>query len=367
MKDYLFLTLSIFLILSLHGQRQLDIQGDPGSTDTVVTIKVIYSGEEDVIGLAVISEPTSDYGIGGYFFGGYRGVFGLSTLGRGVYGQSTSSTGVYGRSTSGIGVHGLSTSGRAVSGSSSSGYGVYGQSTSSTGVYGHSFTSYGVYGHSSDSTGGYFYGGDGIAIELGGSNSSYGGGNDDAVIRTQANQTDGDLIMVSNDIIDFHLDDDDNNSSSLMRVKDGDDAVIFSLDEHGNLILSGACSCSSDRNRKENIRPVDPAGILSKLVALPITEWQFRGEDIRHVGPMAQDFFAAFGLGQGETTIATVDADGVVLAGIQALYREDQKNKKKINEHQNEIDSQQSEINHLKKEITELKSLLIAQLEQSSK
>ena len=428
MKVFLFLTLSIFLVLSLHGQRQLDIQGDPGSTDTVVTIKVNYSGEENVIGLSVISVsgPDSDYGIGGYFYGGDTGVNGRSTDGRGVDGQSITATGVYGLSTSGTGVYGRSTSGGwGVYGVSNSGRGVYGRSLSDIGVYGLSNTSYGVYAESNssdgvygqstsgigvrgqstsgrgiygfsssfdgvygvstsgrgvhgrsisdiavvgisiDSTGGYFYGGGGIAIELGGSNSSYGGGDDDAVIRTQANQTGGDLMLVSNDYIDFHLDDDDN-SSSEMRVKNGDDLEIFTLDESGNLTLTGACACASDRNRKEKIIPVDPDGILSKIAALPITEWQFKGEDLRHLGPMAQDFYAAFGLGQGETTIATVDADGVALAAIQALYREDQKNKKKINEHKIEINSQQSEINHLKKEIAELKSLFIAKSEESS-
>ena len=40
---------------------------------------------------------------------------------------------------------------------------------------------------------------------------------------------------------------------------------------------------------------------------------------------MAQDFYAAFGLGLGETTIATVDADGVALAAIKALALENEK------------------------------------------
>jgi cobalamin biosynthesis Mg chelatase CobN len=54
---------------------------------------------------------------------------------------------------------------------------------------------------------------------------------------------------------------------------------------------------------------------------MPLTTWRFRdgAEDTRHMGPMAQDFYAAFGLGTGETTISTVDADGVALAAIQGL------------------------------------------------
>ena len=190
MKIFLFLTLSIFLMLSLHGQPQLDIQGDTSSTDAVVSINVNYAGEEDIVGLRVTSKPANEYGTGGSFKGGFRGVVGESTSGYGIHGESSS----------GIGVRGIS----------SSSYGVYGISTSSYGVYG-----------LSNATGAYFDGGGGIAIELGGSNSPYGGGDDDAVIRTQANQTGGDMILVSNHVIHLHLDDDDNSSGETMKVFNG--------------------------------------------------------------------------------------------------------------------------------------------------
>ncbi|MFO1515001.1 MAG: tail fiber domain-containing protein [Verrucomicrobiota bacterium] len=77
---------------------------------------------------------------------------------------------------------------------------------------------------------------------------------------------------------------------------------------------------TSDRNAKEDFAAVSAADILSKVVALPITSWTFKelpGQ--RHLGPMAQDFHAAFGLGNTATGIATVDADGVALAAIQGL------------------------------------------------
>lgn len=80
---------------------------------------------------------------------------------------------------------------------------------------------------------------------------------------------------------------------------------------------------SSDINKRYNIVEIDHKDILQNLLQLPISQWQFIGEDIRHVGPMAQDFYKAFGgLGQGETTIATVDADGIALAAIKALATE---------------------------------------------
>jgi hypothetical protein len=77
---------------------------------------------------------------------------------------------------------------------------------------------------------------------------------------------------------------------------------------------------TSDRHAKENFRPVDARSVLDKVVSLPITEWNFKtapGE--AHLGPVAQDFKAAFGLGADDKSIATVDADGVALAAIQGL------------------------------------------------
>lgn len=80
----------------------------------------------------------------------------------------------------------------------------------------------------------------------------------------------------------------------------------------------------SDRNVKFNRRSVDARSVLKRLAQLPISEWTYANEtsDVRHYGPMAQDFRAAFGLGADERFIATVDADGVALLAIQALSKE---------------------------------------------
>ncbi len=85
---------------------------------------------------------------------------------------------------------------------------------------------------------------------------------------------------------------------------------------------SGTWDSFSDRNAKANFAPVDGRHILDLVMGLPIETWNYNTQDasIRHMGPMAQDFYAAFGLGVGETTIGVVDADGVALAAIQGLY-----------------------------------------------
>lgn len=85
----------------------------------------------------------------------------------------------------------------------------------------------------------------------------------------------------------------------------------------------GIWSNASDKNRKTDFREVDGQTVLEKLAALPIRQWRYTNETpgVKHLGPTAQDFHAAFGLGTDDTSIGTVDADGVALAAIQALNR----------------------------------------------
>jgi hypothetical protein len=82
----------------------------------------------------------------------------------------------------------------------------------------------------------------------------------------------------------------------------------------------------SDRNVKENFAPVDGQDVLNRLAGLPITIWNYRAEDpsIRHMGPVAQDFYATFGLGADDTHLAALDTSGVALAAAQELHRRNQ-------------------------------------------
>ena len=77
----------------------------------------------------------------------------------------------------------------------------------------------------------------------------------------------------------------------------------------------------SDRNLKTDIAAIDVDDVLRRVVALPISSWRYRkdGADVRHLGPMAQDFRAAFGLWDTDRMIFPLDASGVSLAAIQAL------------------------------------------------
>lgn len=84
---------------------------------------------------------------------------------------------------------------------------------------------------------------------------------------------------------------------------------------------ASAWSTVSDRNRKRDFWDEDGEEVLAKIAEMPIQSWSYKAEDpsIRHLGPVAQDFYAAFGLGYDDLTITTQDIDGVNLLAVQAL------------------------------------------------
>jgi len=95
----------------------------------------------------------------------------------------------------------------------------------------------------------------------------------------------------------------------------------LALDANGNLTLSGVLTEASSLHRKTDRRPVDGEAVLAKVATLPVETWRYRTDDasVRHMGPMAQHFYAAFGLGVDEEHLAPLDANGVALASVKAL------------------------------------------------
>jgi len=117
---------------------------------------------------------------------------------------------------------------------------------------------------------------------------------------------------------------DANNDEWVEIYDDGTNLIDTSTGAY--LTLGGVWTDSSDRDLKENFAPVDGQEVLARLTDLPITTWNYKAEgpSIRHMGPVAQDFFATFGLGQDERHLAPLDTGGVALAAIQALYEHSQ-------------------------------------------
>jgi hypothetical protein len=111
--------------------------------------------------------------------------------------------------------------------------------------------------------------------------------------------------------------------SSLVTDNQASAGIEYTFGPTGNLTIAGTLTQGSDRDTKRDIVPVQPEEILAKVANLPIATWNRKTDDpsVRHMGPMAQDFAAAFRLGDDDRHIATLDVDGVSLASIQALHR----------------------------------------------
>lgn len=121
---------------------------------------------------------------------------------------------------------------------------------------------------------------------------------------------------------------------------------VTALDSRGNPVAgvelapgSGSWASLSDREAKSDVSAADGLQLLMLLTELPISTWRYTSQDpsIRHVGPMAQDFRAVFGLGESDRHISTVDADGVALAAIQGLYQLVQKKDAQLTAQQRQI------------------------------
>jgi hypothetical protein len=108
---------------------------------------------------------------------------------------------------------------------------------------------------------------------------------------------------------------------------------------------SGAWASLSDRNMKTAIAPLDDAVVLAKVAALPISTWSYTSErGVRHVGPMAQDFYAAFGVGEDDRHITSIDEDGVALAAIKGLNKRSGRDNASTRREHDELSAQQASI-----------------------
>ncbi len=255
-----------------------------------------------------------------------------------VYGQSLASTG-HGVGVEGdgstTGVYGYvpanttsTTQTAAISGfNGSNGWGVYGKSSSNgSGVGGYADAGYGVFASSNSNYGVY-------AVSGTGTSAIYAEGNahNEAAIEAKsphyairaAATTDGGIGVYGIST----------NGAGISGYDSGNGIGVYGLSESGlagqfsgNVVVTGQLTVgtivyASDRNLKSDIQPIDGKDVLARLGQLPISSWHYtNAPEKRHVGPMAQDFHAAFGLnGTDDTHISEVDIAGVSLAAIQAL------------------------------------------------
>jgi hypothetical protein len=112
---------------------------------------------------------------------------------------------------------------------------------------------------------------------------------------------------------------------------------------------SGAWNNLSDRDAKANFQKVSATDVLAKVAAMPVMTWNYKTQDksIRHIGPTAQDFRSAFGLGENDKTISTIDPSGVALAAIQGLVEELKERDKAIKELKAKLQAVEQRLNML--------------------
>ena len=127
----------------------------------------------------------------------------------------------------------------------------------------------------------------------------------------------------------------DTGSSAMLISKSGSGGEELRINERNDsgglatFVVSGSVQATnvvfaSSRDKKADFESVDPQDVLTRLSGLDIQTWRYKTEDesIRHMGPIAEDFAAAFGLGNSDTNLTVTDVNGVALAAIQALQQE---------------------------------------------
>jgi hypothetical protein len=115
---------------------------------------------------------------------------------------------------------------------------------------------------------------------------------------------------------------------------------------------SGSWTSLSDRNAKQDFVRVDSGAVLTQVASLPMTTWSYKTEQgVRHLGPMAQDFYSAFRVGEDDRHIAEVDEGGVALAAIQGLNQ-------KLNEKDAEIQGLKQQNESLEKRLDNLEHMV---------
>src|SRR6185295_14861152 len=110
-------------------------------------------------------------------------------------------------------------------------------------------------------------------------------------------------------------------SSFILNEQANTAGIELTLTNTGNLTVLGTITSGSSREIKQGFAAVDQRALLDRVLALPITTWAYKSDqNVRHVGPMAEDFYSAFQVGADDKGISVTDSAGVALAAIQGLY-----------------------------------------------
>ena len=168
-----------------------------------------------------------------------------------------------------------------------------------------------------------------------------------------------------------------NSNSFNSRFRNGYNLYTSASLNSGVILYGNSNSWSSisDSTKKENFLPIDGENVLKKIAKMKTVTWNYKGQDpknFRHYGPMAQEFFSAFGRDKlgvigNDTTIASADFDGVNFTAIKALEKrtsELQTENESLKKRLAILEKSSSEILGLKAEMEQLKAFLIPEKEK---
>jgi len=127
---------------------------------------------------------------------------------------------------------------------------------------------------------------------------------------------------------------------------------------------SGVFNCTSSRTTKENFLLVNGNDVLSKLRGIDVSTWNYiaEGRQVRHMGPMAEDFFKGFGLGTGNTSIGVQDLAGVSLSAIKEL----DKRTVEVDQLREQVNQLRQANGDLERRLATLEQLMLGSLQQAT-
>lgn len=311
----------------------------------LATITTASSNEPAILGQNL---TTAYYGIGVEGEGNDYGLYGTSTY-AGVYGSGTS-YGVIAETSSGTGLYAYSSSGDGLYAYSGSSYGAYIASYSGVGLYGYSSSNYGISAESDTGTALY-------------ANADAGGRG------IVAHSASGIGVYSSSDT-GYGIWGQSKDAYGVIGEDSGTGYGVYGYSATGYAgYFAGKVGATSyvtvsDRNVKTQIHPVDGKAILDKVTHMPVSAWVFKADpEKKHVGPMAQDFHAAFGLdGDDDKHINLTDIAGVSLASIQELSKQMKQKDAEIAELKQQLSAQTQAMAQMKS-LTDTVSARMAILE----
>ncbi|NND00496.1 MAG: tail fiber domain-containing protein [Gammaproteobacteria bacterium] len=136
----------------------------------------------------------------------------------------------------------------------------------------------------------------------------------------------------------------------------------------GNLVIGGSLTQGSSRDIKRNIKSVDSMDVLTKLEKLDISHWTYNhtADDVVHMGPMAEDFYETYKLGDTDKGISSVDTAGVALAAIKALHSEVKTAKSQLAEKDQQINLLAEQNVATQQQLADLQQQLATQVKASA-